>query len=176
VEGRRALELDPLSPTANAELARALLVSDRCDEALAQLEKLRSLRPPLLRAGNIAAQCYARKQMWPQAIAEMQRISVNAGPPAQALLGYMLARAGRTDEARRILAAMLDRSRRISGGAFDVAMVYAGLGENDQAFRWLEKSLGDRSIRGDNLPAIIDGLRGDPRLDAFRRHAGLQER
>lgn len=176
VEGRRALELDPLSPTANAELARALLVSDRCDEALAQLEKLRSLRPPLLRAGNIAAQCYARRQMWPQAIAEMQRISVNAGPPAQALLGYMLARAGRTDEARRILAAMLDRSRRISGGAFDVAMVYAGLGENDQAFRWLEKSLGDRSIRGDNLPAIIDGLRGDPRLDAFRRRAGLQKR
>jgi TolB-like protein/tetratricopeptide (TPR) repeat protein len=176
VEGRRALQLDPLSPTANAEFAHALLVNDRCDEALAQLEKLKSLRPPLLRAGNIAAQCYARKQMWPQAIAEMQRISVNAGPPAQALLGYMLARAGRTDEARRILAAMLDRSRRITGGAFDVATVYAGLGENDQAFRWLDKSLGDRSIRVDNLPAMTDVLRDDPRFDSFRRRAGLEKR
>jgi tetratricopeptide (TPR) repeat protein len=176
VEGRRALELDPLSPTANAEVAHALLVSDRCDEALAQLEKLRSLRPPLLRAGNIAAQCYARKQMWPQAIAEMQRILVNAGPPAQALLGYMLARGGRTYEARRILAALLDRPRRINGGAFDVATVYVGLGDNDQAFRWLEKSVGDRSLRVDNLPAVLDGLRGDPRLDSFRRHAGLQKR
>jgi len=175
VEGRRALELDPLSPTANAELAHALLVSDRCDEALAQLEKLSSLRPPLLRAGNIAAQCYARKQMWPQAIAEMQRISVNAGPPAQALLGYMLARGGRTDEARRILAALLDRSRRITGGSFDVATVYAGLGENDQAFRWLEKSQGDRSIRVDNLPVLTDVLRNDPRFDSFRRRAGLEQ-
>jgi hypothetical protein len=34
VEGRRALQLDPLSPTANAEFAHALLVNDRCDEAL----------------------------------------------------------------------------------------------------------------------------------------------
>jgi tetratricopeptide (TPR) repeat protein len=176
VEGRRALELDPLSPSANAEVARALLVNDRCDEALAQLDKLRSLRPPLLRAGHIAAQCYARKQMWPQAIAEMQRILVNAGPPAQALLGYMLARGGRTDEARRILAALLDRSRRINGGAFDVATVYAGLGDKDQAFRWLEKSVGDRSIRLENLPSVIETLRGDPRFETFRRRARLEKR
>jgi tetratricopeptide (TPR) repeat protein len=151
-------------------------VNDRCDEALAQLEKLKSLRPTLLRAHNIAAQCYARKQMWPQAIAEMQQISVNAGPPAQALLGYMLARAGRVDEARRILAAMLDRSRRKIGRAFDVATVYAGLGENDQTLEWLNKSLDDRSLTVDNLSAVTDGLRGDPRLDSFLRRAGIQKR
>jgi adenylate cyclase len=175
-EAHRALELDPLSPAANAEVAHALLVNDRCDEALAQLEKLKSLRPTLLRAHNIAAQCYARKQMWPQAIAEMQQISVNAGPPAQALLGYMLARAGRVDEARRILAAMLDRSRRKIGRAFDVATVYAGLGENDQTLEWLNKSLDDRSLTVDNLSAVTDGLRGDPRLDSFLRRAGIQKR
>jgi TolB-like protein/DNA-binding SARP family transcriptional activator/tetratricopeptide (TPR) repeat protein len=176
VEARRALELDPLSPTANAELAHALLANDRCDEALAQLGKLKSLRPPLLRAGSIAAQCYARKQMWPEAIAEMQRISVNAGPRGQAHLGYMLARAGRTDEARRILAALLDRSRRVNGGAFDVATVYAGLGENDQAFKWLDKALDDRSLVFDYLQTVTDGLRGDPRFDGFRRRLGLQQR
>src|SRR5204863_207607 len=85
VEARRAVELDPLSPTANAEVANALLANDRCDEALAQLEKLRSLRPPLNRAGLIAAECYEQKQMWPEAIAEIQRITVNGGPRGQAL-------------------------------------------------------------------------------------------
>jgi TolB-like protein/DNA-binding SARP family transcriptional activator/Flp pilus assembly protein TadD len=176
VEARRALELDPLSPTANAEVAHALLANDRCDEALGQLEKLRSLRPPLLRVGFIAAQCYARKQMWPEAIAETQRTSVNAGPRGQALLGYMLARAGRTDEARRILAALLDRSRRINGGAFEVAMVYAGLGENDQAFRWLDRAVDDRSLAFDHLPTVVDGLRPDPRFHRLRRRIGLQNR
>lgn len=176
VEARRALELDPLSPSANAEVAHALLANNRCDEALAQLDKLRSLRPPLLRASNIAAQCYARKQMWPAAIAELQRTSANAGARGQALLGYMLARAGRIVEARQILTALLDRSRRIDGGAFEVAIVYAGLRENDQAFTWLDKAVDDRSVALDFLSAVVDDLRPDPRFDRFRRRTGLQKR
>jgi TolB-like protein/DNA-binding SARP family transcriptional activator/tetratricopeptide (TPR) repeat protein len=172
-EARRARALDPLSPTTNAEVARALIANDRCDEALAQLDKLRFLRPRLLRAGSLAAQCYARKAMWPEAIAEMQRISLSAGPRGEAMLGYMLARAGRTDEARQILAAMLDRERRTDGGAFEVATVYAGLGENDQAFTWLDKSLEDRSLVFENA-TVVDGLRSDRRFDRFRRRLAGQ--
>jgi TolB-like protein/DNA-binding SARP family transcriptional activator len=176
VEGRRALELDPLSPTANAEVAHALLANDRCDEALAQLEKLRSLRPPLNRAGLIAAECYGQKQMWPEAIAEIQRITVNGGPRGQALLGYMLGRAGRPDEARRILAATLDPARRINGGAFDVALVYAGLGDNDQAFVWLDKAVDDRSLGFEWMHAIVEDLQRDPRFERLSRRAGLPKR
>jgi TolB-like protein/DNA-binding SARP family transcriptional activator len=176
VEGRRALELDPLSPSANAEVAHALLANGRCDEALAQLETLRSLRPPLNRAGLIAADCYGQKQMWPEAIAEIQRIQVNGGPRVQALLGYTLGRGGRADEARQILAALLDRSRRINGDAFDVAIVYVGLGENDQAFIWLEKAVDDRSLGFVWMRTFVDGLRGDPRFEKLRRRAGLPKR
>jgi TolB-like protein/DNA-binding SARP family transcriptional activator len=176
VEARRALELDPLSPTANAEFADALLASDRCDEALAQLEKLRSLRPPLNRAGLIAAQCYEQKQMWPEAIAEIQRITVNGGPRVQSFLGYVLGRGGRTDEARRILAEMLARSRRTNGGAFDVALVYLGLGDNDQAFTWLDKSVDDRSLGFEWMNTIVNGLRRDPRFESLRQRVGLPKR
>jgi DNA-binding SARP family transcriptional activator len=176
VEGRRAFELDPLSPTANAELARALLANDRCDEPLAQLQKLRSLHPPLLRAGVIAAECYARKQMWPEAIAELKRISPTGGPRVQAVLGYMLGRGGRTEESRRILAALLDHSRRINGDAFDIAIVYAGLGENDQAFAWLDKSLDDRSVGSEWPTTVVNGLRSDPRFERFQRRFGLPKR
>jgi tetratricopeptide (TPR) repeat protein len=174
-EAQRARDLDPLSPTANAEFARALIANGRCDEALAQLDKLKSLRPPLLRASSLAGQCYARKKMWPQAIAEMQRIAVSAGPRAQAVLGYMLARAGRPDEARQILAAMLDRERRLKTGAFEVAAVYAGLGDNDQAFAWLDKSFADRSLDFENMTPL-DGLHGDPRFDLFRQRLNGQKR
>ena len=176
VEARRAVELDPLSPTANAEVADALLANDRCDEALAQLEKLRSLRPPLNRAGLLAAECYAQKQMWPEAIAEIQRITVNGGPRSQAFLGYLLGRGGRTEEARRILAAMLDRSRRTNGRAFDVALVYIGLGDNDQAFAWLDKSVDDRSLGFEWMHTMVNGLRRDPRFEHLRQRAGLPKR
>lgn len=173
MESRRALELDPLSPTANAEVAHALLANDRCDEALAQLANLRSLRPPLLRANAIAAQCYARKQMWPAAVGELEQITVNGGPRAQAMLGYMLGRGGRTDEARRILAALLDRARRTNGGAFHVAIVYAGLGEKDPAFTWLDKAVGDRSLAFEWLHTVLDDLRRDPRFDRLRQRLEL---
>jgi tetratricopeptide (TPR) repeat protein len=176
VEGRRALELDALAPTANAELAHALLANHRCNEALAQLERLGSLRPPLNRAGVIAAQCYARKHMWPEAIAEMQRVSVNAGPRGQAILGYVLGLGGRTNDARRILTALLARSRRIHGGAFDVALVYVGLGEKDQAFTWLNKAVDDRSLGFEWLPTVVDDLRPDPRFDSVRERLGLRKR
>jgi DNA-binding SARP family transcriptional activator len=176
VEAHRALELDSLSPTANAELADALLANDRCDEALAQLARLRSLRPPLNRVGVIAAECYGQKQMWPEAIAEVERNTVNGGPRGQSYLGYVLARGGRTDEARRILAAMLDRSRRTHRVAFDVALVYAGLGEQDQAFAWLDKAVDDRSLGLEWMHATVNGLRRDPRFEKIARRAGLEKR
>jgi tetratricopeptide (TPR) repeat protein len=176
VEGRRALELDPLAPTANAELAHALLASHRYDDALAQLEKLKSLRPPLNRAGAIAAQCYGRKQMWPQAIAEVQRVSPNAGPRGQAILGYMLAKGGRRDEALRILASLTDRSRRINGDAFDVALVQFGLGNSDQAFIWLNKAVDDRSVGFEWLPTVVEDLRPESRFDNVRSRLGLEVR
>ena len=173
---RRALELDPLSPTANAEVARALLANGRCDEALVRLKPLEALRPPLLRARSIAAQCHARKQMWPEAVAVMQSIAANGGPRAQAMLGYVLARGGRTNEARRILAPLLDRAQRTKEGALEVAMVYAGLGENDQAFIWLDRAVDDHTFVYEFVPTLEDGLKGDSRFDRFRGRIGLRKR
>jgi len=175
MEARRAQLLDPLSPTTNAEVAHALIANDRCDEALAQLEKLALLRPPLLRAGAFTIQCYARKKMWPDAIAEARRLSLVAGARAQGTLGYVLARAGQVDEARTILASLLEQWRRTNVGAFEIATVYAGLGDNDRAFDWLDKSLDDRSVDLDNLP-LLDALRRDRRFDGFLQRVTGQKR
>ena len=91
------------------------------------------------------------------------------------MLGYALGRAGRTDDARRVLAAVLDRSRRINGAAFDVALVYFGLGEKDQGFVWLNKAVDDRSVGFEWLPTVVDDLRGDPRFDKVGKRLGLEE-
>ena len=175
VEAHRAVELDPLAPTAVAELAHALLANHRCDDALAQLGKLRSLNPRLNRAATIAAQCYATRQMWSEAIAEMRSVLPNAGPRGQAVLGYMLGRAGQVKEAHQILDLLVERSRRINGGAFDVALLYFGLGDNDRGFSWLEKAVDDRSVGFEWLPAVVDDLRADARFEHIRRRLGIQE-
>jgi TolB-like protein/DNA-binding SARP family transcriptional activator/Flp pilus assembly protein TadD len=174
-EASVAVQLDPLSPSANAEVANALQAMGRCDEAFARLEKLKYLRPPLLRAGAIAAQCYAQKGMWPQAIAELQKIS-NSSARGRGLLGYMLGRAGRRGEAEAMLSGMLDRTHKQDTNAFDVAAVYAGLGERDQALTWLEKSVADRSMALEQLRMITTGMESDARLERLRLGLGLQKR
>jgi len=60
-------------------------------------------------------------------------------------------------------------------GAFEVAAVYAGLGDNDQAFVWLDKSFDDRSLSFENM-IPLEGLRADPRFDRFRQRLSGQNR
>ena len=174
-EARRAVALDPLSPTATAEVAHALQASDRCDEALVQLAPLRSVRPPLLRVSAIGARCYVRKRMWPEAIVEAQRNLGPTGTRGLPLLGFVLARAGRVDETRRILATLLDRAAHDDGSAMDVAAVYAVLGENDQAFAWLERAVEERSFVMDLHEDLMANLESDPRYERFRTMLGIQK-
>lgn len=175
-EARHAVMLDPPSASATGEVAHALQASGRCDEALAQLAPLRSLRPPLLRAATIAAQCYVRKRMWPEAIAEAQRNLGVTGARGLSLLGFVLARAGRVDEARRTLATLLDGAARNDGSAMDVALVYAALGENDEAFAWLDRAVEERSFVLDFQEDLVASLEPDPRYDRFRAMLGIQKR
>ena len=175
-EARRAVALDPLSASATAEVAHALQASGRCDEALAQLAPLRSLRPPLLRASYIAAQCYVRKRMWPEAIAEARRNLGVTGTRGLPLLAFVLARAGRVDETRRILATLLDQAARDDGSAMDVAVVYAALGENDEAFAWLDRAVEERSFVAELHGDLVASLESDPRYERFRTMLGIQKR
>jgi TolB-like protein len=158
-----AVAADPLSPTAHAELARAFLANGQCDETLRELQLISALKPPLLRAKMIAAQCYAQKQMWPQAIAEMRALQNNGGLRAQAYLGYLLAKSGQTAEARRIHESLLDQWRAGTGEAFPIVITYTGLADFDQAFFWLNRSIQDRSMPDIEAP-LLPELHADPRF------------
>jgi len=175
-EARRALELDPLSPTASAEVAHALLAHERCDDALVHLARIAALRPPLLRARLLTAQAHACRQDWPRAIAEAERDPAAAGLQGQATLGHMLARGGRPDEARTILARLQDRAKRTGTGAFDVAIVYAGLGDHDQVFTWLDRAMADQSLSLWHLRMVTRGLPAGARLDRLLERTGVRNR
>ncbi len=59
---------------------------------------------------------------------------------------------------------------------YNVAVIYAGLGEKDQAFTWLNRAYDDRSytlVEYLTTDARLDSLRSDPRFDELRRRTGL---
>jgi serine/threonine-protein kinase len=178
-EAGRALELDPLSPSAVAEYARALLYNDRCDEALARIRPIMVVDPPLLRAAPIAAQCYGRKGQWLQAIEVLKPQAARHEVHALATLGYMYAHAGQRAQAEAIQAQLTERWRAGSMGTYYLAFIPAALGDHDAAFAWIERAVADRSLGffPGRLPGLtdplFDDLRGDVRLDALRRRLGL---
>ena len=175
-EARLGLKSDPYSHSAIREVALALMMNGRCEEALQLLKPLKSLTPPAGVAGIISGQCYASMEKWPEAIAEYQWAMANAsGASGPAFLAHALARAGREKEARQILSELLT-GRKDSHGAFGIGVVYAGLGEYDQAFVWLNKAADDGSLTAYIVEPMFADLHRDPRYPPLRQRLQYQNR
>lgn len=171
-QARLGMETDPFSHSAIREMALALNMNGRCDEALELLRPLKALTPPAGVAGVISGQCYAAKQRWPEAIAEYRWTMEKAsGASAPAFLAHALARAGRQEEARRILADLLS-GRQDSHGAFGIGVVYAGLRDYDQAFAWLNKAAEEQSMNSYIVEPMFADLHRDPRYVPLMKRLG----
>jgi DNA-binding winged helix-turn-helix (wHTH) protein/tetratricopeptide (TPR) repeat protein len=176
---RAALEADPVSPFTASIAAWIHLFLDDCDEATAQAKRAVALQPEVLHSHYVLAWVAARLGNWPASIAHMQdAVRVSRDPVSLAYLGHALARAGRHDEARRLLAEVRARQRTSYVPPFCFVVLHAGLGERDEAFEWLVRACADGESRIFWLPLTpaADPLRDDPRFEAFvqQLHQGLQ--
>jgi tetratricopeptide (TPR) repeat protein len=165
---RMGLEVNPFSVPATRELAMALAVNGRCDEALALLRPTKSLNPPARVAGVVGGQCHAAAGRWPEAMAEFRWAMEGDAKAALAFLAYAQARAGQRDSAQKILGDLL-AGRKYSHGPFGIAIVYAGLGDLDQAFAWLDKAVDELTVRVYIMGPMFQELRRDPRFARFQR-------
>ena len=102
-------------------------------------------------------------------------IDLGASSQAQADLAHAYAVSGRTAEARRILEQLIERSSRTYISPFDIAIVYAGLDDHDQAFAWLDKAYDDRTrpMLGLRINPRLDPLRSDPRFPILVHRMGV---
>ncbi len=176
-EIRRAQELDPLSLIVNAIAGRILLFAGRVDPAIEQLRKTLEIDPNFSIANYDLGKAYLRKGMLSQAIAEFQK-SVNLFKVSErdAALGYAYARVGKDAEARNVLKTYLRQSKRTYVSWYGIAFIYAGLGDNDQAFACLEKAFEQRDVRlrDVNVEPLFENLRFDPRFAHLVRRVGLR--
>lgn len=163
---------DPLSASARAELGDALFFAGRYNEALAELGKVTAIQPPLRRVPVYIAEVYEATGRWSDAIAILRPVA-RRQTLADGLFGYALARSGARAEAMRMLKEMLADEAVGRARASGIAEVYAGLGDYDRAFVWLDRSFDDYSLRAEIMSPLFDDLRADPRFDRVRRRLGL---
>ncbi|HSO76792.1 MAG TPA: hypothetical protein VLU47_18340, partial [Blastocatellia bacterium] len=118
---------------------------------------------------------YEQKGLYSEAIDQFQQgVKLSGSPLMIALLGHAYAVSGKKVEARRILAD-LDQQKQRYVSPYTIATIYAGLGEKDQAFKWLEKAVEDRDIWLMNLKVdpVLKSLRSDPRFERLLQRIGL---
>ena len=172
-----------MSFTASSHLGWILYLSGRNDEAIAQCTKILSLDPNSFPARRYLGLAYEQKGMYPQAIDEFQKgVKISGSPLMLALLGHAYAASGKTAEARQVLTDLHDLSEAPDAGTtryvspYTVAAIYTGLGEKDQAFKWLERAYEERDVWLMNLKVdpVFAKLRSDKRFQDLLTRAGLR--
>jgi serine/threonine-protein kinase len=176
-ERKRALELDPVSLTGNFALGISLYFTRNYDQAIEQFQKTLELDPNFPPVRIFLPAAYEQKGMVDQAIAAFQKglpsKESSEWPLIMGGLGHAYGVSGKKAEAGAVLNELKDSPEQ----AYSKALVYAGLGEKDQAFAWLEEACKQHSfqIQFLKLEPRWDSLRADSRFADIVRRIGLPQ-
>lgn len=177
LEMRKAVELDPLSPVAAAAFGQALFFSGDYDRSAEQCRTALELRPGYFVPQIILAASLGQQGRYQEAIAELGKVKNPGNDPGYlSTLGYIQARSGQRAEAEKIIRRLESIESNNKLVTWAIARVYAGLGDRDQAFEWLEKGARNGvpfQFRFRNDPRI-KVLQDDHRYSAFLESLKLQ--
>lgn len=175
---RRARELDPLFPLMFANSAAAALAAGEPGEAFEFATQAVAI-DPLFWVGHLHL-ATARLELGDfegamQGYSEAEKLSGHNSARAASGRAFVLAKLGRDDEARDVLAELLSRPTEQHVSPYYVAVIYAGLGESDAAFEWLERSMTNSDVFCSDLQkdAKLESLRADRRYETLLNRCWL---
>lgn len=159
-EIKRALALDPFSLIINTNLGRTYHLARQYDKAIEQYRKTLEMDPTFPRAHDRLQEAYEQKGMYREAIADLEKVSpefaarLRSAYEKSGVAGYWQTRIDFDKESKQTYAA-----------PYFTAVKYAALGDQEQAFQWLEKAYQERDTWLVHLKVdpMLDGLRSDPR-------------
>ncbi len=168
---RTAEKADPLSPAVRYYLIYVLISAGRFDEAAALCEKPPAdfQDQPLLLGRARLGQGRTNEAI--HIFKEAMNRGVKPGSEVQGELGYAYARAGRREDAEKLAVSIPWQN------PFNLALIYAGLGDKDRTFEALDRAAArgpGRVGRALTFPEFAL-LRGDPRVKELRKKVGLPE-
>ena len=178
-ETNRAHQLDPLSPTIGFEGGLIHVMARQYDEAINICKKVASENPTFSAAHACLARAYWGKRMYPQVIEEWKAIGQLSGDRSQSDYASAMEQGFRAAGWKGALTKGIEiwQAERKTGysSAYNIAALYADLGEEDRAFQWLNTAYQERDLNllGLKTDFLVDPLRSDPRLAELVRKVGL---
>jgi serine/threonine protein kinase/tetratricopeptide (TPR) repeat protein len=164
----KARELDPMSPGPRSSYAMHLHLVRRNEQALPLLLNLTEQFPDYANAYPYLAIVYSYLGRHEEALAAIAHATPESNPNLPLWKGIVLARAGRTSEARVIADQADERAKVRYVGTYYRAQVRAAIGDRDAAFSLLEQGLrNDEWMQRLSYDPGFDPLRSDPRFAAL---------
>ena len=176
-EAKRTQELEPFSLIASSHLGWILYLAGKNDEAIEQCTRILDLDSNFFPALRYRGLAYVEKGMYREAINDFQKaVKLSGSPLMLAVLGQGYAAAGQKAQAEQVLSELRDLQDKRYVSPYTVAGIYAGLGQKDQAFKWLEKAFEERDIWIVNLKVdpVFTKLRSDRRFPDLLLRTGLR--
>lgn len=171
IEHKQARDLDPFFPLHTAWLGGLYWIDGRPEEAAAEALKSLEMDPDFAHGLYVLGEAYTALGRIDEAV-EAHRRMVTVAPDWSWALGRTYALAGREGEARKI-AAQLEGAVATPWRAYGLVTLYAALGENDDAFRWLAFDQPHGWIPWVRIMPPYQPLRNDPRFGDFLKRLNL---
>ena len=176
---KRALDSEPSSLVVNDNLSQMYLAQGSVDLALAQAKRTVELDPNYSFGWIDLAYAQLKKGQNAEALASAERVAEVGKRSSRTLVcyGFVNAVTGKRSEAVAILKELETRYEANEADATDVAAVHAGLGNEDEAFAWLDRAFTDHSSLLVDLRAEypFGSLLDDPRYEDLRKRMNLPE-
>ncbi len=181
LEMKRAQELDPRSVFTNWGVGLTLAMWRKYDQAIAEWQRLIQMDSSNHGFHAGLGLTYLQKGMFMDAIRECQKTDLEDGL-SLSLLGYAYAASGNKVQALKILEELKEKLKLKEREVFpsEVALVYAGLGEKDHAFAWLQMAYEENQgglelVHFLKVAPLFDNLRSDPRFKELLEKMGLEK-
>jgi TolB-like protein/tetratricopeptide (TPR) repeat protein len=174
-EVERGVDLDPVSGRSFHFEGFIYYFSRQYDQALSLIRSVRALNMNPPDWSFLLGDVYAEKGMYAESITEF--LKSGKGVDSLGHLGNTYARAGQVDAARKTILQLEDHVRTEGVGRYEIALVYSGLGQKQEAFKWLEEAFNahDVGLVYLKIDPCLDPLRSDPHFDDLLRRVGLSK-
>jgi len=180
-EANRAHQLDPLSPVISVGLGEVHILARQYDEGIAVCKKLASENPTFAQTHSCLIDGYWGKRMYPQVIEEWKALGQLSGDRNESEFASAMEQGFRSGGWKGALTKGIEirEAQRKTGysSAYNIAALYAELGDKDQAFRWLNTAYQEHDwLLGDlKTNLLLDPIRSDPRFAELVRKVGLPQ-